>query len=62
MIKIVTNTGMDTMPKSCKECTLCDKTIVTKEYYCKELLEDITDVNAKLNDCPLIEAFVGHAG
>ena len=61
MIKIVKDTGMDTMPKSCKECVSCDKTTVTKEYYCKELLEDITDVNAKLNDCPLIETFVCHA-
>ena len=52
---IVIKTDMTTMPGCCKECTLCDKTIVTKEYYCKELLEDITDIKTKLNSCPLIE-------
>ena len=55
---IVINTDMESMPKSCKECVLCDKTTVTKEYYCKQLLEDITDVDTKLKDCPLIETFV----
>lgn len=46
---------MDAMPICCEECTFCDKTIITKEYYCKELLEDIADIKTKLNSCPLIE-------
>lgn len=49
------------LPKSCKECILCDKKIIAgfNHYSCKPL-NKTAFINGKRDDCPIVEIPTPH--